>query len=161
MGKNRGWGCRVLPYIYDLSIAPAVGRASTKDDCVQFSTPIGLLMRMFDLVCHWPVISGRASGVRGCVVEHLGSGRDSVRLLFTVCQAKQDKVRTHSRDLLRQMARAEVRSAETLCGPLLEWQPPCTSLFPSLSSTQGRSISFFQKFLRRGSLRREATRERG
>lgn len=95
-------GCRVLPYIDDFLVAPAIGRASTGDDCLRASGHIGLLMRKLGLARH------ETKGVWGegaCVVDHLGFRWDSLRLLFTVTAAKQERVRAHSRDLLREMAR--------------------------------------------------------
>jgi hypothetical protein len=100
-GRIRRWCHPVLSYIADFLVAAAIARASTAEDFQRASTRIGDLTRKLGLERH------EAKGVWGdgeMVVDHLGFRWDSIRLLFTVTQEKQKKVRVHAKAILKEAA---------------------------------------------------------
>lgn len=147
-GKVRSWGYRLLSYIDDFLLAPSVGRASTSEDCWRATGRIGRLMDELGVERH-PDKGVWDGGARA--LDHLGMRWDSSKMLFTVTEVKQEKVRGHARELLREAARgrrwvgqdslrsfAGVAVSLTLAMPLASFY--CRSLYDAMTDYSGSKL---------------------
>lgn len=97
--RMREWGYRVLSYIDDFLITPAIGRAATSMDCISATKRIDELMQGLGIARGTQLREhGHDSGALGFVW-------DSGKRLFTVTKTKQENVRAHAISLLKEMAR--------------------------------------------------------